>query len=127
MKTIKQNHTINAPVEEVYIALVNPLTIELWSGYPAKMEKIPGTEFSIFDGDIEGKNIDFIENELVKQEWYFGEENPSSIVTIKLRGTKKNDKTEIELIHENVPDDVYDEMLLGWKREYWGAIKSYFK
>ena len=127
MKTIKQTHTINAPVEEVFIALVNPLTIELWSGYTAKMEKIPGSEFSIFDGDIEGKNIDFIENEMVKQEWYFGEENPPSIVTIKLRGTKKNDKTEVELIHENVPESEFDEMELGWKRYYWGAIKEYFK
>ena len=127
MKNIKQNHTINAPVEEVYLALVNPLTIELWSSYPAKMEKIPGTEFSIFDGEIEGKNLEFIENELLKQEWYFGDEYPSSIVTIKLHGTKKHDKTEVELLHENVPDEVYDEMVIGWKREYWGAIGEYFK
>ena len=57
MKTIRQHYFINATPEEVFSAITNPFTIELWSGYPARMEAKEGTEFSIFDGDIAGRNI----------------------------------------------------------------------
>ncbi|MCG8701616.1 MAG: SRPBCC domain-containing protein [Bacteroidales bacterium] len=124
MKSIRQKHHISAPVEEVYIAVTNPLAIELWSGYPAVMSDKAESEFEIFDGDICGKNLEFVENKLVKQQWYFGEQIEDSIVTITFEEEKNN--TVVELVHENVPDDEYDEMVTGWKKYYWGAIKKYF-
>ena len=62
MKEIKQTFHIKAKPEEVYNALTNPLFIELWTGYSAVMEPKPETEFSIWEGDIHGKNIEFVEN-----------------------------------------------------------------
>ena len=50
MKTIKQKHIIHATPEEVYTAITNPFTIELWSGYPAVMETSEGFEFSFSTG-----------------------------------------------------------------------------
>lgn len=124
MKSIRQKHHISAPVEEVYSAVTNPLAIELWSGYPAVMSDEAGSEFEIFDGDICGKNLEFVENKMVKQHWYFGEQTEDSIVTITFEEEKNN--TVVELVHENVPDDEYDEMVTGWKKYYWGAVKKYF-
>jgi uncharacterized protein YndB with AHSA1/START domain len=45
MKFLKLKFAISAPPEEVYIALTNPFTIELWTGYKAEMSTEPGTEF----------------------------------------------------------------------------------
>ena len=39
MKDFKKYFKIPATPEEVYIALSNPFTIELWSGYPAVMDE----------------------------------------------------------------------------------------
>jgi uncharacterized protein YndB with AHSA1/START domain len=125
MKNLKQRHSILATTEEVYTALTNPLTIELWSGFPADFTPVEGTEFSIWEGDIEGKNLKFIENELVQQQWYFEGQKEESIVTIKL--SKEGNNTVAELIHENIPDEAYDEMVTGWKKFYFGAIKKYFE
>jgi activator of HSP90 ATPase len=125
MATIKQFHHISAKLDEVYIALTNPLTIELWSGYPAEMSTEPGSEFSLFEGDIVGKNLEFQLNNVIKQQWYFEGESDDSIVTMKLKPEKNN--TVVELIHTNVPAEVEEEMINGWKKLYFGALKRYFK
>lgn len=125
MKTIKQHYFINATPEEVFTAITNPFTIELWSGYPARMEAKAGTEFSIFDGDIAGLNISITENKQLVQEWYFGERTEQSIVTIDLRAHQEGTKVNLE--HTNVPDDEVDEFTQGWNEYYWGAIKEFFK
>ena len=90
MKTIRQKHHIPALPEEVFIALTNPFTIELWTGYPAEMSIVPGSEFSLFEGDIVGKNLQFKASELIKQQWYFEGEEKDSIVTLRLKPEKKN-------------------------------------
>jgi uncharacterized protein YndB with AHSA1/START domain len=125
MKMIKQKHHIAAPPDEVFIALTNPFTIELWTGYPASMSTEAGSEFSIFEGDIIGKNLEFRTNELIRQQWYFEGEDKESIVTLRLRAEKNN--TVVELSHENVPDEVYEEMVKGWKKMYFGSLKRFFK
>jgi activator of HSP90 ATPase len=125
MKNLKQRHSIMATVEEVYIALTNPLTIELWSGYTAEFTPVEGTEFSLWEGDITGKNLKLVENELIQQQWYFEGQQEDSIVTIRLK--KEGNNTVAELTQDNIPDEVYDEMVIGWKKYYFGAIKKYFE
>ena len=125
MKTIKQSHFINATPEEVYTALTNPLTIELWSGYPAEMQPVEDTEFTIFEGDISGRNISLIPNQQLVQEWYFGENTEKSVVTMVLKPS--GDGTHVDLEHTNVPDEDWENMEEGWRSYYWGAIKKYFK
>ena len=50
MKDFKKYYRILATPEEVYIALTNPLTIELWTGETAEMSTEPGSEFSMWEG-----------------------------------------------------------------------------
>jgi uncharacterized protein YndB with AHSA1/START domain len=125
MKTIRQHYLVNASPEEVFAAITNPFTIELWSGYPAQMEAKEGTEFSIFDGDIAGRNLKIVENQQLVQEWYFGDSPEQSLVTIDLKAHKEG--TRVLLEHTNVPDEEFDDFLEGWNEYYWGAIKEFFK
>jgi activator of HSP90 ATPase len=125
MKTIRQIHHLPATPPEVYTALTNPFTIELWSGYSAIMSTETGSEFSIFEGDIMGKNLEFRENKMIKQQWYFEGENDVSIVTLILKPDKNN--TIIEVLHENVPDEVFEEMTEGWRKIYFQSLKRFFK
>jgi activator of HSP90 ATPase len=125
MKTIRQTHHITATPIEIYIALTNPFTIELWTGYPAVMSMETGSEFSIFEGDIIGKNIEFKENKMIKQQWYFEGEREPSFVTLSFK--PEGNETIVEVIHENVPELVYEEMVEGWKKNYFGSLKRFFK
>ena len=123
MKDYKQYITIRAEAEDIYACLINPLTIELWSGYPAKMENEAGTEFELWDGDITGKIIELVPHSKIVQQWYFGDQEEESIVTYKLHQEKNY--VSLELRHTNIPDEVYEEFAEGWQTHFLGPIKSY--
>jgi len=124
LKDFINSYIIPATPEEVFIALTNPLTIELWSGYPAIMGIEPGSEFSLWDGDISGRNIEIIENKKLVQEWFFGDLGNQSIVNIILSEHKKG--TLAELKHTNIPDGDYDNITVGWNEYYFDAIINFF-
>lgn len=122
MKDFKYNISILADPDEVFAAFTNPFQIEIWSGYPAVMSAEEGVEFSLWEGDICGRNLKVHTNRLLVQEWYFGENDEESVVTIKL--SKKGKETLVELVHTNIPDEVYDEITEGWREYYLGAIRG---
>lgn len=125
MKDYKKYFIINATPEEIYTALTNPFTIELWSGEEAVMSTEPESEFSLFDGSIEGKNIEFEENKKIVQQWYFGEEEQApSIVMIKLHA--HTDGTSVELRHTNIPNEAYEDITEGWNEVYFAALAEFF-
>jgi activator of HSP90 ATPase len=124
MKDIKRYYTLNASPQDVYNALTNQKMLEIWTGEKAQMEPVPGTEFSLWNESITGINIEFSENQLIVQEWFFGETEEKSIVTLKLHPHKKG--TSVELIQTNIPDDAYDNISVGWDEDYFGALNELF-
>ena len=108
----------------MYAAITNPLTIQLWTGGEVKMSTEPGSEFSMWDESISGKNLEFEENKKVVQQWYFGDQEEPSIVTIKLHSHKQG--TSAELVHTNIPDDDFEDIVEGWKDAYFGAIIDFY-
>lgn len=124
MKTFQKTFRINAEPSDVYSALTNPYTIELWSGYPAVMSEKPGSEFSLWEGDITGKNLEFIHDKKIVQEWYFGDQVDKSIVTITIGQEGENSNVTVE--HSNIPDEEYDNIAEGWREYYMGAIIDFF-
>jgi activator of HSP90 ATPase len=124
MKTFKKTFKINAESSDVYSALTNPFTIELWSGYPAQMSTEPGSEFSLWEGDISGKNLEFIENRKVVQEWFFGNQSEKSIVTITISPDRENSFVTVE--HSNIPDEDFKDISEGWGEYYFDAISNFF-
>ena len=124
MKDFKKYYVLPATPQEIYIALTNPLTIELWTGDPAVMSTESGSEFSMWDGSIVGKNLEFEEDKKIVQQWYFDGEPGDSIVTIKLHPHKEG--TSVELKHINIPDKDYEDMTEGWDNSYFGALTEFF-
>lgn len=125
MKDFKKYFIIPAPPEDVYLALTNPNTIHLWSGEEAEMSTEPNSEFSLWEGSIVGKNLEFEPNKKIVQHWYFGEQAEPSIVTIKLHEAKEG--TSVELRHTNIPDSDYNDIVEGWEQAYFGAIQEFYE
>ncbi len=125
MKDYKNYYIIGADPEEVFIALTNPATLQLWTGEPAVMSTEPGSEFSLWEGSIEGKNISFETGKKIVQEWYFGEQDEPSVVTIILHSHKQG--TSAELRHANIPDEAYDDIVDGWNDIYFGSLINFYE
>ncbi len=124
MKDFRKYYNIPASPDDVYTALTNPITIQLWTGEPAVMSTEPGSEFSLWDGSIEGRNIAFEPGKKLVQQWYFGDQPEESIVTILLHA--KGTGTSVELLHTNIPDEDYDDFAEGWNISYFGALREFY-
>lgn len=124
MKDFKQYYILNADPEEVYAALTNAATIQLWSGERAIMSTEPGSDFSLWDDSIVGRNLEFDPGKKIVQEWYFGEQEAASIVSIKLHPHRQG--TSVELRHSNIPDEVFDDITEGWNTMYFGSLMDFY-
>jgi activator of HSP90 ATPase len=125
MKDYKKYYIIPATPEEVYLALTTPSTILLWSGENAEMSTEPGSEFSLWENSIVGKNLEFIDGKKIVQQWYFGEQEEKSIVTMILHEDKKG--TSLELRHTNIPEEDYKNIVEGWDYAYIGALQLFYE
>lgn len=125
MKDFKNYYIVSAPPEDVYIALTNPATIQLWTGEEAIMDTEAGSEFSLWEGSISGKNIEFETSKKIVQEWYFGEQEMPSIVTIKLHPHKQG--TSVELRHTNIPEADYNDIVDGWNDVYFYSLIDFYE
>ena len=125
MKNFKKYYIIPATPEEIYLALTTEVTIRLWTGDLVEIDPREGGEFSLWDGAITGKFIILEPSEKIVQEWYFGEQEEKSIVTIKLHEHKKG--TSFEVNHTNIPDDAYDEIVEGWDHEYVASLIDFYE
>ena len=123
MKEFKKYFKLSASPADIYNALTNQVMIEIWTGEPAVMSTEPGSEFSIWDGAIVGKNIEFEQDKKIVQHWFF-EEDVESVVTIKLHSDKAG--TNVEVHQTNIPDDAYDNMIEGWEMDYFGNLGELF-
>lgn len=122
MASIKKYYKLSASPADIYNALTNKVMIEIWTGEKAEFETEPNSEFTMWDGSIIGKNIKFEQDKLIQQIWYFDEQE--STVTIKLHPDKNY--TSVELRHDNIPDDAFQNISDGWDEDYFGALEELF-
>ncbi len=125
MKTFKKYDKFPAPPEEVYLALTKALSIQLWTGAEVEFTDEVDTEFSFWEGDIVGKNLELDYGKKIVQQWYFGEDNEPSIVTIKLHPDKKG--TSLEYVQTNIPEEDYEEFTQGLVENYFGGLQDFFE
>lgn len=125
MKDFKKYYTVPAEPDEVYLALTNAPTIQLWTGDVAEMDATPGGEFSMWDGSIVGKNLELDPGKKIVQQWYFDGQPEESIVTIKLHADKAG--TSVELRHTNIPDTDYNDITEGWTDSYFDSLIDFYQ
>lgn len=124
MKDIKRYYSLPAEPKDIYNAITNKKMLEIWTGEDAVMEPVSGTEFSLWGGSITGMNLEFEENRKMVQQWFFGEQDEPSIVTIILHPDKKG--TSVELRHTNIPEEAFENISDGWDVDFFDALRELF-
>ncbi|OGH05214.1 MAG: hypothetical protein A2W22_01170 [Candidatus Levybacteria bacterium RBG_16_35_11] len=125
MKSLKKSYLINTSPFKIWKGLTIPKEIEKWTGSPAVMDEREGTNFKLWDGDIFGKNKEMIKNKKIVQEWYSGNWDKPSIVTLLINN--KDGKSEVELIHDDIPDNDFESINQGWDDYYFNPLKEYLE
>lgn len=116
MQTLSQTYHIAASQASVWDALVNPSTIEAWGGGQAIMSDRLEV-FSLWDGEIHGKNLAVVPQEKLVQEWYgWDDALGASQVTFTLYTEGK--ETVLELSQTDIPDGEFEDVEAGWRNYY---------
>lgn len=123
MRTITQSYTIHAPRHLVWRALVEPELIEAWGGGPVIMNDHEGSAFSMWGGSVHGTNTHIVDDELLEQDWYSGDDWPhASKVTIELED--EDDGTLVTLTQHDVPASEIDDVDDGWHEYFFGPLQK---
>lgn len=125
MKEYKKYYIVPASPEEIYKALTTEITIRLWTGDIVEIDSREGGEFSMWNGAITGKFIQLEPFTKIVQQWYFGEQEDASVVTIKLHEDKRG--TSFELRHINIPDEAFADIIEGWNETYMASLMEFYE
>ncbi len=123
MKDFKTKIKIKAEPDDVWMAFTNANSIELWSGFPATFTPEAGKEFSLLEGNIQGKVLVSEPVKKLVEQWYFEGVTSESVATIKFFPQKNS--VLVEVSHVNIPDEAYDNIAYGWNNYFLQPVKTF--
>ncbi len=128
-KTINQEVKINASPHEVYEVLMNQEKHSRLIDSDADIDSKVGGRFKIYNGYIEGKNIELVKDRKIVQDWRGEEdcwpEDHYSRITILLEEISEG--TRLVFTQEEMPEECYDNFYDGWFDNYWKPLQDMFK
>ncbi|MCL5985764.1 MAG: SRPBCC domain-containing protein [Actinobacteria bacterium] len=129
IRTIEQTVIINASPHEIYEVLMDSEKHSRLVGSKATISREVGGKFSIYDGYIDGTNIELEQDRKIVQDWR-GEEDcwPKghySRLTIELE--EIDGGTQLALVQSGVPEECYADFDQGWHDYYWEPLKEMLK
>ena len=123
---IEQEITIKCTPHEIYEAFMNSKIHSKFTEGKAKISRDIGGNFSVFEGSINGKNIELIQDQKIIQSWRSDGENwPKgyySTITIILELTDEG--TLIKFTHVDIPEGAIESVKEGWNTFYWEPLKE---
>jgi activator of HSP90 ATPase len=124
MRTIQQTVTFKATPHEVYETLMDSKKHAELVGAEAKITKKVGGKFSIYDGEIEGVNLELVPDKRIVQSWRYSDwpEGHYSKATFLLEENQGG--TKLTFTQSEVPEDKYEDVSQGWHDYYWQPMKE---
>lgn len=125
---ITQKVIVPATPDEVYNAFLDLKQHSEFTGSKAEGKSIEGGEFTAWDGYIHAKTIELEKGKRIVQEWVTTEW-PQDFPPSKLELTFKDlgGKTEIAMVHSDVPVRQEADLKQGWIDFYWEPLTKYFE
>ena len=109
----------------LYGAILDEKQFAAFSGLAAKIDPIPGGTFSMFGGQIEGRNIELIPNQRIVQAWRPTHWDPGVYSIAHFEFKPHGDGTMLIFDHTGFPIDDRDSLDSGWTSHYWDPLRKY--
>ena len=123
---ISQSIVLPAPADALFEMYLDPTEHEAITGAPVQIGKAPGSEFTAFEGMLNGTVLAVVNPNLIVQTWRSAKLNPTDPdSTLILSFIPEARDGRIDLIHIDVPDHDYDGVNDGWTKFYWIPWREY--
>jgi len=125
--TIHQEIDFNASPQRIYEALLDAKQFTAFSGRAAEINRDVGGTFSLFDGHINGRNVELVPNKRIVQAWRTVDwpEGVYSIAKFELKA--QGPGTHLIFDHVGFPERLHDHLAVGWEENYWSLLRKYFQ
>ena len=124
-KTLHQSLLIQASAHAIYEALMDSKKHSEFTGATAKLSKIIGEKFSVFDDWASGVNVELIPDKKIVQKWRVNDwpEGHYSEVTFAFKEVENG--TRMDFTQTQIPQEEYEDIAQGWVDWYWEKLKRY--
>ena len=123
---IHQEVTINAPPDRIYELLTNGAKFGDVTGKPGKGGGAPGAFFSLFDGWLQGRQVELVANERIAQAWRFMDWEPGIYSAVRFELKPEGTGTRIILDQNGVPEAFHEHVKTNWDGFYFAPFKKHF-
>jgi len=125
-KIIEEEIIIRCSPHEIYEAFMDSKKHSKFTESKVKISREIGGSFSIYEGSINGKNIELIQDKKIVQTWRSEDENwPKGYYsTITLILEPVNNGTLIKFKQVDIPESSCESIKEGWDLFYWDPLKA---
>jgi activator of HSP90 ATPase len=127
-RTIQHSVKFKARPEDIFDIYMDSRKHGEAIGSTASISRKVGGKFRAFDGWLYGRNLAIVPNKMIVQAWRcsgWKKDDTDSILTLTFH--KVPGGSQLNLVHANVPDQLFPELNKGWSKSYWKPWKSYLK
>jgi activator of HSP90 ATPase len=123
-KAIRQTVTFKATPHDIYETLMDAKKHSQLTGSNARITKKVGAKFSIYEGEIQGVNLELVPDRKIVQSWRYSDwpEGHYSKATFLLEENKG--VTKLTFTQTEVPEELYQDVAQGWRDYYWEPMKE---
>lgn len=117
---------LSAPADTLFAMYLDPEKHAAITGKPVEIGAETGDKFQAFEGVLTGTILKVVRSRLIVQSWrsaLFRAEDPDS--TLILCFSQQEDAGKINLVHLDVPDHDFDDVVAGWEKYYWTPWREY--
>ena len=123
--SLQEDIHLKASPQRIYGVLLDAKQFAAFTGQPAEIDPKPGGAFSLFAGQIVGRNIELVSNQRIVQAWRPAHWSPGiySIVEFELKPQASG--TIVALDHKGFPVGDFDHLEWGWHAHYWEPLTKF--
>jgi len=124
MSQLQLSYTLDALINDVWQALTSAERIEEWTGSPAIIDALEGSEINLWDGLVTGTVIESLPEQKITLDWQ--QKNYHFQVEIEL--ISDDGITRIDILINTTDDQVnWDEVEQFWEEEIIAPLRSYLE
>lgn len=123
--TIHHEITFDASPAQLYAELTDAESFAAFTGVPAEIEPTAGGSFSLFGGQIEGRNVELVEGERVVQAWRVAGWEPGVYSLVRFELHTQGTGSTLVFDHTAFPEEAHADLDSGWHAMYWEPIRKH--
>jgi activator of HSP90 ATPase len=123
--SLHQEIDLKATPQRIYEILLDSRQFAAFTGMPAEIDPKAGGTFSMFGGQIGGRNVELVPAARIVQAWRPTHWDPGVYSIVRFELKPQESGVKVILDHTGFPEGDYDHLFEGWNSHYWQPLTKY--